>query len=221
MTIIRKWNCRQCHPMRRVCISAYCLSEHMNHPVCRFSACDKRVKRPCCRPHNIASRFIILRVFICDLTWMNQRTHQAFTDIIARIIICIWKILFANMIKNIINSGSHLIMWQCHCKTWIQNRKSGHNLLIFKHMPDLLLRLFVRNNRSRIHLRSCSNHSQNTADRNDLTIRLIKPHKIFLPRIFRAVHWYRHRLRIITYRSAAYRKQQICIMISGNLNSFI
>ena len=48
-----------------------------------------------------------------------------------------WKILFTNMIKDIINSWNYLVMWKCHCISWIQNRKSRHYFFICKNISTL------------------------------------------------------------------------------------
>ena len=83
---------------------------------------------------------------------MQQRAHQSLTEMITGIVILARKILFADMIEDIVDTRRHLLMRQCHRIARIQDGKARHDLLIRKDMTDLHLGLGIRNDCARVHL---------------------------------------------------------------------
>ena len=75
IAVIGQRNSRKRHSVRGVGISADRLPQHVYHPVCRLASGNERNQRPCGRPHDVASRLVILRVPVCDAARMKQGTH--------------------------------------------------------------------------------------------------------------------------------------------------
>ena len=112
MTVICHRNCGQRHTVRGVCVSAYCLPEHMHHPVGSFAHGNQCIQRPRRSPHNITACFIIFRILHRDFPAVNQRLKQSFHDIIRRIVIGSREILLQNMRHDIVTPRYHLILGQ-------------------------------------------------------------------------------------------------------------
>ena len=190
----------------------------MNHPVGTFSSGNKRIQRPGCSPHDIRPCLIVLWILNGNSRTVNHRFHQCLADIIAGIVILPREILLADMIENIINSSHHLLLRQCKSEFRVQDCKLWHHS-ISKHMTDFQLLIMIRNYRASIHFASCSHHSQYTANRDNLTIRLLKADIIFLPWIFVTVNRHGNRFCIVAARAAAYSQQKVHMILSGNLNT--
>lgn len=169
----------------------------MHHPVGGLSLCNQGIQRPGSRPHDIAAGFIILRVLVGDPAGMEQGAHQSFADIIAHVVVLAGEILLADVIKDVIDAGSHLIVRQRQGVFRIQNGKSGHDFLICEDMADFLLGFRIGNDSARVHLGTGACHGQYTAHRQRFTVRFLKAQIIFFPWIFFTVHGNRNCLRIV------------------------
>src|SRR5699024_3047753 len=93
------------HAVSSICIAADGLAQHVYHPVGGFSAGHQRIQRPGGSPHDIASCFIVFRIPDGDTAGMDQRTHEAFADVVAGIVVGIGKILFTDMVEDIVDTG--------------------------------------------------------------------------------------------------------------------
>ena len=88
-------------------------------------------------------------------------------------------------------------------------------------MTDLLFGLRIGNHGAGVHLRTGACHSQHTAYRQSLTIRLFKADIILLPGIFPAVHGNGDRLGVIADRAAAHSQQKIRMVVPCDLDALI
>lgn len=152
---------------------------------------------------------------------MEQGAHESFADIVTGVIVLTGKILLANVVEDVIDTGNHLIVRQRQGVFRVQNSKPGHDFLICKDMAYFLFGFRIGNDGARVHLGTGAHHSQHTAHRQRFAIRFLKAQIIFFPRIFFTVHGNRNCLRIITDRTAACGQQKVSMMFPGNLNSFI
>ena len=149
---------------------------------------------------------------------MDQGFHQCLCDIVARIIILSGEILFADMIKDIIDACNHLSLRERKSKLWIQDRKLWH-YLVPENMSDLQFLLMIGYYGTCVHFRAGSGHGKDTSDRKDVACGFLKPDIVFIPWIFITVHRYGNSLGIITAGSSAYGKKQICLIVPRNFNS--
>ena len=77
----------------------------------------------------------------------------------------------------------------------------------------------ICDNRSAIQLRTCSRHRKNTSDRDDLTLRFLKPKIVFFPWIFLAVYRYGYGFCIVAAGTATDCKQKINFILSCYLHA--
>ncbi len=81
-------------------------------------------------------------------------------------------------------------------------------------MADLELLLMVGDDRSTVHLRAGARHRQHTAHGNDLAVGFLKADIVFIPGIVVTVDGYGYRLRVVTARPAADRKEEIDLVLA-------
>ena len=149
---------------------------------------------------------------------MNNRTHEAFTEIIRRVVIRAAEVLLTDVIEDIVDACHHLVVRNTQCEHRVQHGELRHNCFS-EYMTDFLLCSVIRDDGTTVHLRTSPDHSQNASDRNDLAVRFLEADVVFLPWIIVTVHGYGDRLGVVAAGSAADRQQQIDVIVPGNLHA--
>ena len=91
---------------------------------------------------------------------MDNRAHQAFSEVVACIVVEVGEVLFHDVIHDIIDAGLHLILGNGHRELRVQDGELRHQAAI-EHMANLERVLSIGNHRASIHLRTCAGHRQN------------------------------------------------------------
>ena len=141
---------------------------------------------------------------------MDERAHEPFREIIARIVVRPGEVLFADMVENIVNPRHHLIVRKREGVRRIKHGELGEHLRS-EDVTDLELLLGIGDDRAAVHLAARADHRQDARDGHDRTRRFFKAKEVFLPRILVAVNGDGDRLGIVAHRAAADCQDQICL----------
>ena len=123
------------------------------------------------------------------------------------------------MVKHIINTRNHLILWHRHGKFRIQDGETRHNVFP-KHMIKFQFLFMVGNHSPCIHFGAGTDHSKDASYRYNFTIRFFLLQKILIPWITIIVNGYRKCFCIITAGTATYSKNKVHFTISCDLHPF-
>ena len=126
------------------------------------------------------------------------------------------------MIHDVVDARLHLILGHSHRELWIQDRELRHQATV-EHVAHLERVLSIGNHRAGIHLRACSCHRQHTTYGQQLLVGiwlfLLQPELV--PVVSIIEHRGRYRLRVVAYAAAAKSKNQIHLVLTGNLHALV
>ena len=196
------------------------LTEHMHFPVGRLAHGNKRIERPCCRPHDVAARLVVGGILHGNGRAVDERTQKPFRKIIARVVVRAREVLLENVRHNVVKSRDHLIARKREGILRIENGELREDFFA-EHFPDLEFLRMVGDDGAAVHLAARTDHRQHAGNGNDLTGRLLKAEEVLLPRVLVAVDRDRNRLGIVAHRAAAHRKDEIRLAGTGARNALI
>ena len=169
--------------MRRVRERAHRLPEHVHLPVRRLAHRDERVERPGRGPHDVAARLVVLGVLHCRARRDYQRLHEAFGNVVARIVVRSAEVLLQDVAHDVVDAGHHLAARDGEREARIEDgepREYGRT----EHLADLEVRCMVGDDAAAVHLASRADHREHAADGDDAAGRLLEAREVLLPGIF-------------------------------------
>ena len=188
----------------------------MNHPVGSLAAIDEGVQCPSSCPHDVRTCLVVLGIYQCLARADDERAHQTFGDVIARIVIGAGEILLQDMAHDVVDAGYHLILGHGEREAWVEDSKVGVTEVV-EHLAVLRM---TGDNRAAVHLRTRARHGEHAAHRNPATGHRLPVLEVILPRIAIEPCATGHSLAIVNGGATAHTKDEVHLFAASQMSAF-